>query len=239
MAFPSFDKYSVNARLIPALIVLLPIGLSLASLFPQKFLGWDLIVWLGTSSGMAVFIEQLARDKGKSKQPDLFSLWGGEPTTLMLSHRSSKLNPVTLQRYHQKLSGLIDGIRIPSAEEEQSDPGKADDIYNSCVSFLKSKTRDKENFRMIFAENVNYGFRRNLWGMKPYAITFTILSVCLVLTQIFPHWKDLNDVRPVVWVALVLDISFLAIWIFHIKPEWVRVTAEEYSMQLLSACDQL
>ena len=151
----------------------------------------------------------------------------------------SKLNPVTLQRYHQKLSGLIDGVRIPSAEEEHSDPGKTDDIYNSCVSFLKSKTRDKENFRMVFAENVNYGFRRNLWGMKPYAITFIILSICLVLTQIFPHWKDLNDVRPIVWVALVLDISFLAIWIFHIKPEWVRVTAEEYSMQLLSACDQL
>ena len=95
MAFPTFDKYTVNARLIPALIVLLPIGLSLASLFPKKFLGWDLIVWLGTSSGMAIFLEQLARDKGKSKQSDLFTLWGGEPTTLMLSHRSSKLNPVT------------------------------------------------------------------------------------------------------------------------------------------------
>jgi hypothetical protein len=239
MAFPSFDKYSLNARLIPALIVLLPIGLSLASLFPEKFLGWDLIVWLATSSGMAVFLEQLARDKGKSKQPVLFTLWGGEPTVLMLSHRSSKLNPVTLQRYHQKLASLIGGIKIPSAEDEQADPDKAADIYNSCVSFLKSKTRDKEKFRMIFAENVNYGFRRNLWGMKPYAITFTILSVCLVLTQIFPHWKDLNNIRPVVWVAFVLDISFLAICIFHIKPEWVRVTAEEYSTQLLSACDQL
>jgi hypothetical protein len=239
MAFPAFDKYSVNARLIPALIVLLPIGISLASLFPQKFLGWDLIVWLGTSSGLAVFLEQLARDKGRSKQSDLFALWGGDPAVSMLSHRSSKLNPVTLKRYHKKLSDLIDGIEIPSAEDELADPAKADDIYRSCISFLKSRTRDKEKFRMIFAENVNYGFRRNLWGMKPYALVFTILSVCLVLTQIFPHWQDIGDVPPVAWIALILDISFLAIWIFHIKPEWIRITSDAYITQLLSACDQL
>lgn len=238
MAFPGFDKYSVNARLIPALIVLLPIGLSLASLFPQKFHGWDIIVWLGTSSGMAVFLEQLARDKGLSKQPYLFSLWGGDPAAMMLSHHKSKLDPVTLQRYHQRLSSLI-GIEIPSAEDELSNPVKADNIYKSCISFLQSRTRDKEKFRMIFAENVNYGFRRNLWGMKPYAVTFTILSACVALAQIFPHWKDLSNARPVACVALVSDISFLLIWIFHIKPEWIRVTSEAYVMQLLSACDQL
>lgn len=238
MAFPEFDRYSVNARLIPALIVLLPIGLSLASLFPQKFHGWDLIVWLGTSSGMAVFLEQLARDKGRSRQSHLFSLWGGNPAALMLSHRGSSLDPVSLKRYHRILSGLI-RADIPTVEEERSDPEKSDNVYRSCISFLKSRTRDKERFRLIFAENVNYGFRRNLWGMKPYALTFTILSVFIVLTQIIPHWKEISDIKPVAWVALVLDISFLSIWIFHIKPEWIRVTSEAYAMQLLSACDQL
>jgi len=51
------DKYAFNARIVPALIVLLPIGLSLATLFPNKFAGWDIIVWLGTSAGLAVFLE--------------------------------------------------------------------------------------------------------------------------------------------------------------------------------------
>lgn len=238
MAFTGFDKYSVNARLIPALIVLLPIGLSLASLFPQKFHGWDVIVWLGTSSGMAIFLEHLARDKGRAKQPYLFSMWGGNPAALELSHRKSKIDPFTLKRYHQRLSGLI-GIEMPSAEDEQSDPGKADNIFESCILFLKSKTRDKEKFGLIFAENVNYGFRRNLWGMKPYALSFSILSTCLVLTQILPNWENLSDVKPVAWIALSADISFLLIWIFHIKPEWILVASEAYSMQLLSACDQL
>lgn len=156
----------------------------------------------------------------------------------MLSHHGSDLDPVTLKRYHRILSGLI-GIDIPSAEDEQSDPERSDNIYRSCISFLKSRTRDKEGFGLIFAENVNYGFRRNLWGMKPYALTFTVLSVCMVLTQVIPYWEDFSGIKPVAWVALVLDISFLSVWIFHIKPEWIRVTSEAYALQLISACDQL
>ena len=65
---PSFDKYSVHARLVPAFLVLLPLGLSIVSLFPDKFVGWDFIVWLGTSSGLAVLLEQLSRDQGKAKE---------------------------------------------------------------------------------------------------------------------------------------------------------------------------
>jgi len=71
---PSLDKYAVNARLVPALIVLLPVGLSLAGLFPEKFLGWDLIVWLGTSAALGIFLAQLARYGCKRKEPELYAL---------------------------------------------------------------------------------------------------------------------------------------------------------------------
>lgn len=237
MILPGFDKYSVNARLIPALIVLLPIGLSAASLFPQKFLGWDLIVWLGASSGIGIFLEQLVRDKGKAKEFYLFDRWEGDPVVLMLSHHKSTMNPATLGRYHQKLSNL--GIKIPPAHSEPASYKELHDIYEPAKSLLKSKTRDEEKFAMIFTESVNYGFRRNLWGMKPYALIFTIFSTCLVIAQIYPQWRDLSDARPVVWVALMLDILFLLIWIFYIRPEWIRMTRNEYAKQLLYACDQL
>lgn len=239
MALTSFDKYSIYARLVPALIVLLPVGLSIVCLFPQKFIGWDLLVWLGTSCGMAVFIEQLARDRGKKKEPELFEMWGGKPTTVMLRHKDSVLGRTTLERYHQKLTSLLDGTNLPSAEDEEKNPEHSDQIYDSCVTFLRTRTRDKKKFNMIFAENVNYGFRRNLWGMKPHALIFIILSIAVALTQVHPNWLNPGQVKPVVFVALILDISFLVVWIFQIKPDWVRTAADAYAMQLLAACDQL
>jgi hypothetical protein len=135
--------------------------------------------------------------------------------------------------------GDLIGIKMPSVEDEQANPEKTYDIYKSCVLLLKSKTRDKEKYRMIFAENINFGFRRNLWGMKSYALVFTILSIFLVLVQIYSDWNGLSGVRPVISIALILDISFLSIWIFQINPDWVKSTSEAYVTQLLYACDQI
>lgn len=233
---PSVDKHTTNARLIPAFIVLLPIGLSLASLFPEKFAGWDLIVWLGTSTGLGIFLEQLARDGGKRKEPELYEQWGGKPSTVMLRHRESTISRPTLIRYHEKLSHLIP-IKMPTAEEEINNPQSTDAIYDSCGDFLRARTRDKEKFPLVFEENVNYGFRRNLWGMKTLAVILTILSILLVLTQIHPNWLRPALIKPVALVALVLDASFLVIWFLIIKPDWIKTAADSHAQQLLSAID--
>jgi hypothetical protein len=234
----SLDKYTFNARLVPALIVLLPVGVSLASLFPEKFAGWDLIVWLVTSMGLAVFLAQLARDRGRSKELELFKQWGGKPSTVMLRYKDSTLTQQTLVRYHEKLRQLVP-IKMPTPEEELRDLQKADAVYESCGDFLRACTHDKEKFGLLFEENVNYGFRRNLWGMKSLAIILTVLSILLTLSQVHPNWLRISSIKPVVLVALILDLSFLVIWLAVIKPNWVRTTADAYSKQLLSAIDIL
>ena len=234
----SLDKYACNARVVPALLVLFPIGISIACLFPEKLAGWDLIVWLGTSAGLAVFLEQLARDRGLHRQEELFKSWGGNPSTAMLRHRESLVNRPTLIRYHEKLSRLVP-IKLPALEEEIKDPQAAEAIYESCGDFLRARTRDKEKFQLLFEENVNYGFRRNLWGMKVLALILNALSVGIALTQVHPDWLKPAHVRPVVWVALLLDVSFLLVWLFVINPAWVKSAAEAYAKQLLAAIDVL
>lgn len=211
----------------------------MASLFPGKFAGWDLIVWLGMTCGMTVFLEQLGRDKGLEKEARLFKKWGGKPTTVMLRHRDSSLGPITLDRYHRKLSNLIQDISLPSPEEEKHDPEGADQIYDSCVDYLKTQTRDQERFRLVFTENVNYGFRRNLWGMKPIGLFLACFSIIIVLFQIHPNWANPGQVKPVVLVTLTLDVTFLLIWVLLITPAWVHTAAEAYARQLLSSCDRL
>ncbi|MBA4105113.1 MAG: hypothetical protein C0485_05090 [Pirellula sp.] len=104
---------------------------------------------------------QLGRDLGKQKEPELWLAWGGKPTTQLMRHRDRQLDAITKQRYHNKIAHLIP-ITIPTPDVEMAEPGIADDTYDSCVIWLISRTRSTSNYPLLFKENVNYGFRRNL-----------------------------------------------------------------------------
>src|SRR6266545_3503426 len=103
MPFGRFpDQYTVRARLLPALLVALPVGVASLACFPNGVVGWGpvwaLVVW----SGGTVLAAQFGRDAGKRKEDRLFESWGGKPTTRLLRHRGTT-NAVTLSRRHRKL----------------------------------------------------------------------------------------------------------------------------------------
>src|SRR5437867_2641219 len=106
-----FDRYTLRARLLPALIVVLPVGLSVAAWFPSRFPGWGILAGMITAGGFAALLAQLARDQGKKKESDLFAVWGGCPTTRMLRHCDTSLNSVSRARFHKKLKSLIRGLQ--------------------------------------------------------------------------------------------------------------------------------
>ena len=67
-----------------------------------------------------------------------------------------------------------------------ADPEWADTKYEEVVTSLREATRDTSRFPLVFAENANYGFRRNLWGLRPigtavavvlFLISWTLLSL--------------------------------------------------------------
>jgi hypothetical protein len=186
---------------------------------------------------MTALLAQLGRDRGKSKEPQLYQQWGGKPTTQLLRQRDKYLDPHTKARYHGKLGVLIPGIQLPTADEEANAPGAADAIYDSCVLYLREKTRDRDKFRMVYQENVNYGFRRNLWGMKQAGVFLSFISlVACVLALI------VNYASPTEWVAIagaLLNASLLAWMMLRVSPEWVRLAGIAYAERLLAACDSL
>ncbi len=97
------DQYTVRARLLPALLVALPAGVATLAWFPDGILGWGPVWGLVAWSGGTLLLAQLGRDAGKRKEPRLFELWGGKPTTRMLRHAGGA-NLVTLRRRHGKLA---------------------------------------------------------------------------------------------------------------------------------------
>jgi hypothetical protein len=234
------DRYSYRARLLPALITFAPIALVCGVWSLHESALWKSLIVLLASLGFGMFLGQLGRDRGKNRESELFNSWGGKPTTRLLSHRLTRLNAATLGRYHAKLKTLLPGLQIPDSTEEMRGPSDALQTYDSCVLFLREKTRDSKAFPLVFAENVNYGFRRNLWAWKPFGIIAACLGVAggalFLLLRSMTSGSDEN-----LFAAATITVSFalLVLWIIVIKPSWVRVPAEAYAERLIGSLDNL
>ena len=231
------DDYDRRARLRPALLVGLPLVLAVVSLF-SDFSGMHFLVGFLAYFGFTALIAQLGRDEGKRLEPWLFEHWGGKPTTQVLRHRDSHLDMNTKERYHMALSGLLPLQSMPSATSEATHPGSADAAYDSCVLFLRDRTRDRMAFPLVYAENVNYGFRRNLWGMKKAGAA---ISTCALLaTVLLAILRSKSGIPPALPVAAsVINACMLVWWLLRITPEWVGVPAFAYAERLLATCDAL
>src|SRR5262249_46640777 len=109
----------------------------------------------------------------------------------------------------------------------------------SCADFLREKTRDKERFPLVHAANREYGFRRNLWGMKPAAIALGVVSLAATIVPAFTDRISL-PAEPLRMIAAAgAQAALVVFWVLRITPEWVRSTGFAYAERLLAACDSL
>lgn len=234
------DAYNLRARLFPAFLALVPVGLGVAAWVPVDYQLLGTLGGLGATLGFATLLQQIARDAGRRKEEGLFARWGGRPSVRMLDHAHSDINRQTLTRYHAKLRSMAPELKIPESLEEES--ARSADVlfaYESCNDILISKTRDKEKFALLAEENMNYGFRRNLWGLKPYGLVLAALGVAVAAARLIRDW--LHGAEPTtaaVGCAAVSGFMFV-VWVFVIKPDWVRTAATSYARRLIASCDQL
>ncbi len=236
----NFDAYTRRARLSPALIVVLPVASVALMLFPNKLTLLGILVSLLVGFGGAALLAQVGRDMGKQKEQSLFAIWeGGKPTTRMLRH-STTSNAKVLALRHSKLQTLLPSLHLPTAAEEIASADQADETYEACATFLRNKTRDREKFNLIFEENCNYGFRRNLWGMKPLGIILSILGILaagIVAAMSFFVWKTAFPLSAI--ACGVGNFILLILWLFLFTPNWVKIAADAYAERLLDACENL
>jgi hypothetical protein len=233
------DSYAARARLLPALLVALPVALAGTAWFPKEIRAWEVLSTIAVFCGLLALLAQVGRDAGKRREPRLFENWGGKPSTVLLRHSDVTINRHTKARYHQRLGDLLPDLEMPTAEEEQSDPKAADEAYDSCVQYLLQRTRDHEKYAVLFAENVNYGFRRNLWAMKPAGIALSGASIVAGAVRAFLDYSTGGSISPFSASAVVISSLLLAGWLVRITPSWVRVVAVAYAQRLLETCEDL
>ncbi len=233
------DPYDRKARLYPALVLLLPIAAT-AMVFLAVELGLsEALIFLAVSCGGAFLLSQLARDAGKRKEPGLWKSWGGPPTDVMLSHADTRLDAVTKKRYHTKLAQLVDGTQAPTTTQEQADVAGALTIYSAWAKYLRTQTRDTKKFHLLFKENINYGYRRNVWGMRPIGIVSTLLCCAGIGAYSWYQCRTGCVVHKPMLICFTIDFVFLLLWLFVFTRKWVRIPAQAYSDRLLESIEVL
>ena len=223
---PFADAYTLRARVQPAFIVVLPIGILLFALLPNLPLFVSAFIGLIGAAGGAAVVAQLGRELGRRKEPGLWKSWDGPPTTRLLRHRRNA-GDIALG------SGLRDQI-------------------GEWVRVLRDASRDQARFPLVFAENVNYGFRRNLWGLKPIgasiAVALGLFSWTLLVLTVWgrpwpdPWWGVLanpDTVAVIRLAAAIADTVFAALWLLLVKPSWVKASANAYALRLLESVQTL
>lgn len=234
-----FDTYSLRARVTPVFVVLIPVIIAVTAWVPEglslKFGSAAVIV----SVGLSMLVGQFGRDFGKRKEPALWKSWGGPPTTQFLRHRDRKFNSVIRNRYHRCLKKLRPDLKIPTPEQEAKDAMGADQIYGAASRYLISVTRDTKKFPLIFKENVNYGFRRNLWGLKPVGLSMVALSTLICALRLWVSYQTHTTPSVESVSGIVINFALFLLWVFWITPSTVRIAAEAYAERLLEACEQV
>lgn len=232
----NFDAYTRKARLMPVFILLIPLGLVVFAWFPKTLFWQSLPTAFSIPIIFTVLFSELGRDMGKKKEWMLFKKWEGMPTDKTISFLGSLLDKNTIIRYRSKIEKLLPDLKLPTINEEIKNPQKCIQIYKSCTNFLREKTRDSRAFPILFAENTSYGFRRNLWAMKPIGIFLSTLATIFILIKIIIIWNKVYLI-VVPCTCLIINMGLLMLWIFWITSDWVKITAFAYAKQLFASCD--
>ena len=233
------DGYERKARLYPALVLLAPVvALGLAIMLPTLSTIKS-IAALIIACGGAWLLSQLARDEGKKGEPKLFEKWDGMPSVAIFRHRDSRIDPITKERYHRKLGGLVKEVNVPTPADEAAAPEAAENVYRAWSTYVRVNTRDTKKYPLLFQENVCYGYRRNLGGMRPIGITVSALCFLGGLGWLGYQYYIGSKLSEAVIGADAVALVFLVLWIFRFTPDWVRIPADAYAERLAEAVDGL
>jgi hypothetical protein len=224
---PKFDKYTLYARLFPAIIAAAPaIALAWAVIANREVRLVQAIAGTALTVLLMVFAD-VARRRGKALEPRLIKQMGGLPSITMLRHADTNFDAVTKARMHAFLAARL-GEAAPTPDQELAAPEAADGFYTRAGNWLRENTRNQKKFEILFNENVIYGYRRNLFALKWPAL---LLNVLIVVGSAAYLWMQSGSLDLVpVFVIAFLHAGYLAI--FSTRAG-VEEAARTYARQLL------
>ncbi|NJB74357.1 hypothetical protein [Thalassospira tepidiphila] len=229
------DSYSFRARFLPAAIAIVPVvGFCFISLSWSDISVPELGI-MSASSVLLVTLSDLSRRLGRSVEKKIFAESGGRPNISVLRLDDITFDPLTKKRYRQFLSEQLNEAE-PDGTQEPDENG----FLERCGHWLRERTRDKNRFHLIFEENVTYGFRRNLYGLKKISL---LISLAVIVGGTYfagfgsPFSGDGGRITHS--VVVLISLMHAAYFAIFVTRKSVLDASEAYARQLALSCETL
>lgn len=224
------DDYERKARFIPGLFSLLPL-LPVSAAYGAAL--WDQLIVLTSGVGLAavgaVAISHIASAFGNRMQRKLWPDWPHDsPTNRWLQPDNAEIS--TQQRklwYHaiKKITGLDIGETVSRGCSEE-----INSVINDAINALRDLLWKAPEADRVRLHNVDYGFARNLTGLRVIWVPFAVASALACWAGFI--WLQ----HPLLWCVVSTAIAAAAIPLgYTILPGYVREKANYYAESFFGA----
>lgn len=223
------DDYDREARLVPALVAVLPLTLTAIGFGIQSNARLVSVAAVLVAVGVPSIVAKQVADRGRALEAQLFAKWGGPPTTLILVPPAGGPSGEIQQQRRARLE-KASGICLPASPSLVS----ADvETYQAAVRWLIENTRDRARFPVVWSELKNYGFERNALGLRNVGIWSSGLGA-LALTAGALAGVLGAHLSIGTSAALGAICALVGLWWWRIpSEERVRAAADRYAERLL------
>ena len=236
-----FDYYELRARLIPAVILLLPVFVVTVAAAGTDILAPAAAVLSGVFLLAVIYIVgQVVGVLGRRMQKSLFAQWGGPPAVLFM-----RRNRGTRRCMLEQATEMVLGRSLPTSEQERTDPqiadNRTDSVFNDVRAYLHGNNIPGP-WRAHLAE---YGMARNVLGSAWLGAALGLVSA-LIGTAI---WAYLGGARilygslgAIAWAILLIcaRYTFLLVitrecgeryaesaWMSFLQAAWPQVRGQK------------
>lgn len=227
------DTYERKARFLPALLAALPL-LPVSAAFGGPVLEWLKLVCLGVglAAVVAVAISHVASAAGNRLQQKLWPSWPHDaPTNRWLHPDDKTVSNQQKERWYQAIKDLLQLDIQAAVTAGDADELKA--VIKDAVQSLRNrlwKTPQGERAQM---HNIEYGFARNLTGLRPVWLTFAVASAAG--SWVGYVWLK----RPVLWAVVASVVLLGTAGLAATLPTYVRQKAHYYAESFFEAVMKL
>ena len=225
------ETYEFKARLSPGLLAILPIAFSGATLglkqYPAIAVGGGLL----TAAGGTYLLSLLAAHLGRREQDRLWHRWGGRPTTQLLRYHDCAVNPTQRDIWRRALEAVT-RVALLSEEREGAEPGAAKDAIEASTDQVRYLAQDSR-FTTLASENAQYGFERNLFGVRWVARGASL--ACLLALTVVLVVRPIDVSSAALIIGMLIDLLLLIGAVAVPSEQRTKEAAFRYGNQLLQA----
>lgn len=216
------DTYEIQARILPAMLVVLPVSILVAQIGMAKRNWFAMIGWGGgLEIVLAVLVSKVGHALGAGLQGRLETEWGGLPTHNWLRPEDRAHSEQQKKVWWKALLSLT-GLDIERASAE-NDSAEVDRVIGDAVMAARNKIKGNKKAGLVQTYNIAFGFARNLAGMK--WLTIVTCLVCFIISAYGSYRWDFEITGTVIHF-LFLVISAIYFWL---AEAYVRHCAVRYA----------